>query len=301
MVHHGDGSEVFKDRNVAHEAAMAFRRLAALTFALVTCLVTGARASPTMVHFAGADGQALQGYVYAPTAPGKHPAIVALHGCSGLLDGAGALSERHVDWGERWLKAGYVVVFPDSYGSRGLPPQCKVTDRDVKPAKERVADANAALTYLSQRPDVDAKAITLIGWSNGGSSTLYAVEPKNRPDALDFIRAIAFYPGCRVPLETGRWSSRLPLTILIGASDDWTPAGPCVDLGTDAKGGAEPVDVVTYPGAYHDFDHPNLPVHLVEGLAFTAEGGGAAHTGTDPAARADAIKRVMDLLKRKPS
>ena len=280
---------------------MALLRRDALSLALLSCFAGSAQASPTIVHFAGAEGQPLQGYLYAPATPGKHPAIVALHGCSGLLDSAGNLSERHTDWGERWLAAGYVVIFPDSYGSRGLPPQCKVSERDVKPAKERVADANAALGYLDQRPDVDPKAISLIGWSNGGSSTLYAVEPKNKPvGASDFVRAIAFYPGCRVPLETGRWTTRTALTILIGQSDDWTPAAPCVDLGAAAKDAGEKVDVVTYPGAYHDFDHPNLPVHTLSGLAFTAEGGGVAHTGTNPAARADAIKRVMALLKGQP-
>jgi dienelactone hydrolase len=191
------------------------------------------------------------------------------------------------------------VIFPDSYGSRGLPPQCKVREREVKPARDRVADANAAFSYLSQRPDVDQKAISLVGWSNGGSSTLYAVEPKNKPaGAADFARAIAFYPGCRTPLETGRWSARVPLTILIGASDDWTPAAPCVDLGAAAKAAGESVEVVTYPGAYHDFDHPDLPLHTLSGLAFTGEGGDVAHTGTNPAARADAIVRVMALLKQ---
>ena len=30
-------------------------------------------------------------------------------------------------------------------------------------------------------------------------------------------------------------------------------------------------------GACHDFDHPDLPVHAVDGLAFAADGGGQAH------------------------
>ena len=44
---------------------------------------------------------------------------------------------------------------------------------------------------------------------------------------------------------------------------------------------------MTYPGAYHDFDHPSLPVHMVEGLGVhRVRGRGQVHTGTNPAARA---------------
>jgi dienelactone hydrolase len=78
----------------------------------------------------------------------------------------------------------------------------------------------------------------------------------------------------------------------------WTAAAPCVDLTTAAKSNGLPVDIVTYPNAYHDFDHPNLPIHTIDGLAFTASGTGQVHTGTNPAARADAIMRVPAFLAR---
>jgi len=261
-------------------------------------------AAPQAVTFAGAGGVTLKGWLYLPDTPGLHRAIVAIHGCSGLDGADGRPSERHADWGERWAAAGYVALFPDSYGSRGLGPQCKVEDREIHPAHERVDDVNAAFRWLITRPDVDPKQVALVGWSNGGSTTLYAVEPRHRPIGttgdVDFARAVAFYPGCRQPLNTGRWRARLPLLTLIGDADDWTPAAPCTDRIADAKAKAEgePVAIVTYPDAYHDFDHPNLPIHTVEGLAFTAAGGGGAHTGTDPAARAQAITLVMEYLAR---
>ena len=113
----------------------------------------------------------------------------------------------------------------------------------------------------------------------------------------ELARAVAFYPGCRVPAK-GYWHSRLPLLILIGEADDWTPAEPCRALAERAQASGKPVSIVTYPGAYHDFDHPNLPIHVVGGLAYTADGRGSAHTGTDPSARADAIGRVLAFLAR---
>jgi dienelactone hydrolase len=113
----------------------------------------------------------------------------------------------------------------------------------------------------------------------------------------DFRAAVAFYPGCRAPMQR-RWSARLPTLILIGEADDWTPAKPCHDMVKEARGRSAQVEIVGYPGAYHAFDNPHLPVRQRSGLAYTADGTGNAHIGTDPAARADAIQRVMGWLAR---
>jgi dienelactone hydrolase len=258
------------------------------------CAQSASAQTPQRVTFAG-DDVTLQGWLYAPTTPGPHPAVVALHGCAGLEAKDGKPGARHDDWGRRLSAEGVVVLFPDSFGSRDLGPQCRNEDRDISPSRERVADAEAALRFLAARADVAPKAITLLGWSNGGSSTLYAVEPKHAPAGVDFARAIAFYPGCRTPLEQN-WKSRLPLLVLIGEADDWTPAAPCQQLANEAEARGERVEIVVYPGAYHDFDHPNRPIHVRKNLAFTGSGTGEAHTGTDPTARADAIKRVETFL-----
>jgi len=257
------------------------------------------RIAPQPVTFPGRDGLTLQGFLYEPAGPGPFPAVVAMHGCSGLTDKQGRPSERHADWGARLAAQGFVVLFPDSYASRGLGAQCRVGDREVSPSRDRPGDAEAARDYLQTRPEVKPAAISLMGWSNGGSTVLYAVELKHvRKGAPDFARAVAFYPGCRVPLETGKWATRMPLLILIGAADDWTAAQPCQDLAAAARAANQPVDITVYPGAYHDFDHPGLAVHTQAGLAFTASGPGVVHTGTNPAARADALQRVPAFLAR---
>ena len=65
-----------------------------------------------------------------------------------------------------------------------------------------------------------------------------------------------------------------------------------------AKGRSARVVIHVYPGAYHDFDHPNRRLQVRTGYAFSADGSGRVHTGTHPAARADALKRVPEWLKR---
>ena len=255
-----------------------------------------AAAEPRRVDFPGPDGLTLTGWLYQPATPGPHRAVVALHGCAGLAGRDGLPSARHRDWGERWAAAGLVALFPDSFASRGLGPQCRVKERAARASRERVDDAEAALKFLAARPDVEAGSIALVGWSNGGSATLYAVEPRRAPAGVDFARAVVFYPGCRALLQKGGWRSRLPLLLLIGEADDWTPAEPCAALIAAAKAKGDPVEIVTYPGAYHDFDHPDLAVHVAQGLAYTANGAGAAHSGTDANARDDAIARVTAAL-----
>lgn len=268
----------------------SFRILASVLALTMLCAV--ARAAET-VSFPG-DDVTLKGILYRPPGAGPFPAVVALHGCSGLFGKDGSLSPRHAEWADRLTAAGFVVLFPDSFGSRGATSQCKTKDRVTRPSRERVADAIAAKTYLQTRKDVKADGVALLGWSNGGSTVLYAVEPRHKPKDRkpDFAKAVAFYPGCRVPNESDAWRTRMPLLILIGAADDWTPAAPCKELAADDYY----VSIKVYPGAYHDFDHPNLPVRLHHGLAYTADGGDAAHTGTNPTARADALTRVPAFL-----
>src|SRR5271169_2869495 len=101
--------------------------LRALAFVAAFALlgISSASADPDAVTFPGAEGVTLRGFLYAPSTPGPHRAIVALHGCAGLTGSNGLPSARHEDWGERWAAADFVALFPDSFGSRGLGPQCK--------------------------------------------------------------------------------------------------------------------------------------------------------------------------------
>ena len=274
------------------------RRLRLLVTSSLLVAATGAIAQAAEnITIAGA-GLTLQATLYRPAGAGPFPAIVALHGRGGLYGRDGSLAPRHADWAGRLTEKGFIVLFPDSFGSRGVGSQCRTEDRVTRPSRERVEDALAAKAYLQSRRDVKADAVSLLGWSNGGSTVLYAAQKgrEGRDGQADFAKAVAFYPGCRVPAEHGKWHARIPLLILIGAVDDWTPAAPCEALAADAKAAGEPVSIVVYPGAYHDFDHPNLSTRVHSDLAYTADGGGRAHTGTNPAARQDALARVPAFL-----
>jgi dienelactone hydrolase len=241
----------------------------------------------------------LQGYLFRPEGRGPFPGVVALHGCGGLLGRQGRVGTLFMEWGNRLAASGLAVVFPDSFGSRGLGTQCHVRDRKVRAAQEQVADAAAARAWLQSQPWAVKERVALLGWSDGGVASLWAVRRRAgaADGAAEFRSAVALYPGCRA-LGNAAWSARVPTLILIGRADDWTPAVACEQMVAGARGRSARATLIVYPGAHHGFDRPDYPVRELTGLTFTADGSGKAHVGTNPAARADAFRRVPQWLAR---
>lgn len=272
---------------------------------LVLNLILGLLAIGTAVGRAGAAEQVeipqgdvtLHGVLFRPTGAGPFPGVVAMHGCESLIRRSGKVAPLFDEWGERLSGAGLAVVFPDSFGSRGLPAQCRVRERKVRSEHERVADANAARRWLESQPWAIKDRVSLLGWANGAVASLWAVRPRilARDGMPDFRSAVALYPGCR-RLTEAAWSARIPTLILIGRADDWTAAAACEQMVAGAHGRSALASLVVYPGAYHEFDRPDYPIRELSGLANTADGSGKAHVGTNAAARADAMMRVPEWL-----
>ena len=224
--------------------------------------------------------------------------MIALHGCGGLGGHSEQVLPRYRDWAEQLLKAGDAVLLPDSYGSRELGPQCRVKDRPVRASRERVADIMASRQWLLQQPWAARDRISLLGWANGASALLWAVRPQlsSRAAEPDFRTAVAFYPDCRVASGLG-WSTRVPTLLLIGAKDDVNSPPACRQMIDGAHGRSALARIVVYPGAYHDFDRANLPLHALPGTS-DAAAPDHGHLGTDTEARANSQKRVAEWLAR---
>ena len=272
-------------------------RAALLAAVMVLTPVIAAAQVSERIRIPFDDGE-LQAVLFRPEGSGPFPAVIAMHGCGGLWRANGELSLRHVDWGRRLAAAGLIVVMPDSYGSRRLGSQCGVKEMTVRASRERVADATVTRLYLLARRDVRPDEISLIGWSGGGSTVLAAIRTDRRPGDLrpDYKRAVAFYPNCRTQLDSQSFSARIPTLILMGEKDDWTPPATCQLITTAARARGEPVELVLYPDAVHDFDHPRLERKERDNVPLSATGTGIATVGTDPDARADAIRRVETFL-----
>jgi dienelactone hydrolase len=249
-----------------------------------------AHAAPKMesAKFQSARGTEIVGYYFRPKGGGPFPAVIGMHGCGGLFEGdRRTLSPNRSDWAQRFLNAGYFVLFVDSYQPRGFLSVCEIKP-SAQPVKlpDHVGDLAGAITWLSGQPFVDKDKIALIGWGIGGSAVLRILDPQFPVhQRVDLKAAIAFYPRCE-PLErVTSYTPRLAPTILMGAADEWVSPAPCKALAT--RWGSP---IVLYPGAYHNFDVPNVPVRM------RRTGEGPKRAGTNPAARDKAIKEVRNLL-----
>jgi dienelactone hydrolase len=155
-----------------------------------------------------------------------------------------------------------------------------------------------------------------MGGSHGGSTTLAtmaAPQRQNEPLAQEkrtgFKAAVALYPGCAARLGAWRvvrqggssgpitdyigvYQPVAPLLILIGESDDWTPAEPCRKLTEISRQAGYPVSIKIYPGAYHSFDSNNPVRYNPARINANSPTGRGATTGGDIKAWSDSIAQV---------
>ena len=241
-------------------------------------------------------------FVFRPGGSGPFPAVVMIHGCGGAYGKNGKLNDRHLMWGEYLASKGYVALMLDSFTSRGIKEICttRFADRALKET-DRVGDAYAALSFLREQKDVDDQRISLLGWSHGGGVTLDAI--RRKPESISgFKAAVSFYPGCTARnKKADSFMPYAPLLILIGESDDWTPAEPCKALTETARARGAPMQIVTYPDSYHDFDNPGLKHKRVRmEVPNGVNPGHGVTTAPNPEAREDAKRRVLAFFEKGP-
>ncbi len=259
-----------------------FQTIKTVLLAALIVGISSARAeTPETVSFDSADGKVkLTGYLYLPDAktwPAPRPAIVMLHGRSGVFSNttkrfdATTLAARTLMWGKFWAERGYVGLYVDTFGPRGYhkgfeagtnkaggrPPE--VNEITVRPH-----DAYMGLKYLRSRADVQKDRVFLKGWSNGGSAALSTMAEKtvgmDKPTIeTGFRAAIAVYPACTpVTKYYGQvYRPYAPLLLLIGTEDEEVSYANCEKLADASKKAGAPVEFVSYPGAQHSYDTPN--------------------------------------------
>ena len=193
-----------------------------------------------------ATTESIDAYLSRPEGNGPFPAIVYLHGCSGLSE---KTRHRVADLMTGW---GYVTLAVDSFASRGIAESCS---RDMA---NRRGDALEALRYLSGLGFVDRDRVALVGASQGGGIGLQiaSTAAPNSPEQAKFRAVVGYYPPCRLAAE----HLTIPALILIGEADDWTPAGDCEGWMQRRAGKGAPVKLVVYPRAYHAFDNPGAMI-----------------------------------------
>ena len=263
-----------------------------LAMLLLSACTAGAQSPPALgesdLMIPGPEGVALRARLLPVEAGRRGVAVLAFHGCGGLggPERGLRLGAREQDWAGRLNAAGHPVLFVDSFASRGRTEACRGGSRGIEAETIRRADAHAAVAWAAAQPWAVPGGVVLLGWSHGGSTVLAAAA--GAPPGL--IRGVVgFYPGCGRLRQGGGWQPSVPVLMLLGAADDWTPARNCEVL---AARDVVRVRVEIFPDAHHAFDAPAGEVRERTGLANTGRGGGVATIGPNPAAR-DAVRTMV--------
>ena len=256
---------------------------------------------PHRVAIKSGDGTSISGYLYRPESTEPVPAVVMLHGCSGLLTSKyRRLKSRETAWRDIFLAEGYAVLLLDSFTERGHKSICRISlsNRPIEPYRERPHDAYGALRWLQTQTFIDPKRIALGGWSNGAMTMLWTVfaNASQRPKDLksNFRVAFGFYPGCiTLRKKATDYIAAVPTLLQLGVDDNWTWPNPCQALAEEATSrGGQAIIVDLYEGAAHSFDHPKSKRRTI-----TVSNDRKVRLGTHPEARAKSIERIKTYLR----
>ncbi len=251
--------------------------------ALAGCRSMGVIESDAGQHYTAHDAR-IRFSMRAPSGEGPFPAVILMHGCSGL---GGAVERGMAQHADHLVDAGFIALILDSFTSRGIDSTCTSLRKAAEATLFRQYDAIHALRHLQGLPNVNPANVFLMGQSQGGSvaaklaahhtssivKDVALVEASGQPW---FAAIVAYYPWCpHVP----KWLDT-PLLVLSGKKDDWTPSQGCIWHKAVVKGA--PYEVKIYEDAHHSFDLP-MPVQYYVG-----------HTvGGHPEAAADSRTRMI--------
>jgi dienelactone hydrolase len=200
------------------------------------------------------DAEVIYGDVSKPEGPGPFAAVIIAHGCFGTDSNSFAWAKRLNSWG-------YAAMVVDSFKSRDLSKVCE-SPKKVSPVT-RAFDIYGAAAYLREQPFVIPTRIGVIGFSHGGWTALYVAQQyfPERAQQPAVQAVVSFYPWCdKSRLKT----TSVPLLVLSGQEDDWTPVSRCRKFIKAQKSGyGENIALKVYDGAYHGFDDSGLVTPVI--------------------------------------
>lgn len=204
-----------------------------------------------------------------PGGDGPFPAVILLPGCSGNTPPAVAAGLR--DHARRLNASGFAAGILDVLGRGSICARSsELLRREVAAARM----AKVAARRMAKDARIDGARIGFIGQSFGGSVALRIASTQS-----PFRAVAAYYPWCRDRLG----ALRVPVLIMTGTADTWTPVSRCTGLGAE---------VATYHGALHSFDLKTLRPRAVKGV------GGTYPVAGDAASAAASQNRFIAFFRR---
>ncbi len=178
--------------------------------------------------------------LYTPSSAEPAPAVVILHGRSGIFP-------VYHDFAQTLVSHGYIALVLDYYAETGgIPFRSEDYRRALWPTLERTVQQS--VRYLLQRADVDANRIGIVGFSQGAT---LAVSTAGLTPAIKV--AVAYYGYAPWTLEE-RAPKLPPLLILHGEADPWVKADHAHTMHQTLTSIGKTVEMHLYPEASHAFN-----------------------------------------------
>ncbi len=209
-----------------------------------------------------------QGLLYLPQGPGPHPALIVIHEWWGLAD---------------WIKQeaahyasdGYVTLAVDLYRGK-VATDAEMAHELMRglPQDQGVRDLTSAMTWLSQRKDVDKRRIGAVGWCMGGG---YAIQ---LAVAAPNLKAVAVNYGALPTDKAALASIHAAVIGNFGGQDRGITPDSVHAFESAMHSLGKPVDAKIYADAGHAFENPTNA------------------TGYRPADAADALARIDQFFRQ---
>jgi carboxymethylenebutenolidase len=218
------------------------------------------------------EGAAMGGYLARPADGSVYPAVLVFMEIFGINSHIREVTERLA--GE-----GYVALAPDffhrtgpgveyGYDEAGFGKGMELLNQLA--ADEMIADANAALTYLRSRDDVNGDRIGAMGFCIGGHMTyLTACETDVRASASFYGGGVAAPQGPGGQASTLGRTSRIRgrILCLFGDQDAFIPSDQVEAVRSALEESGIRNEIVIYPGADHGFFCDQRPAYQKKAAA----------------------------------
>jgi dienelactone hydrolase len=253
-----------------------FHRQAAMSCATLALTLAFTQAAPaqsgkaptntkTVTTFAS-NGQNVGLWLYEPTKPGPHPALILLHGVEGL-GGVDQFADKYDMVGRSLADKGYVVYFVHYFDrTRRDGDDVKALETDIKTMlvggggnnnanrnaevrslfRHWMAAAGDAIKFARRQPNVDGERVGLVGFSLGAYVALSTTV--DDPD-LRVAAVVELFGG--LPRELLPKVAKMPPVLIIhGERDSIVPVKEAYDLRTVLKAKKNHVEE-----KFYDCDH----------------------------------------------
>jgi carboxymethylenebutenolidase len=202
------------------------------------------------VKYSAADGVGLSGYLTRPKGDDKRPAVIVIHGWTGIDD-------HTRDVGRRLAKAGYVALVPDllsrSGGTGAFSSGEAATKELYKLGDEMFTkDLTGAVNHLNGQNFVRANKIGVIGFCwGGGRALMFTTRSK------DLAASVIYYGENPQNIDDVQNIAAPVLGQYGGADARITSGVPQLEAAMKKHG--KSFEYKIYPGAPHAFNSDDNP------------------------------------------